>query len=410
MASFDIVVSGFLVISLAAAILSNKTRAPYTLILVFFGLAVASSSLSSIFSVNLLYDQLVGGGLFVGIVLPPLLFEAMMSLRYEEFRSVARPALRLATFGVLIASVVGGVLLFLAGLPLISAFLFAAMISPTDTATVLEIFRRVRVPRKLSALMDTEASFNDATGIAVFTIILTGLGVSQQALFTAAIGFLKVLGGGVLVGLLVAIIAHGVARAATDPLSQTMLTVTTVYGSYAVSTALNVSGLVAVAVAGLYYGNSTMKTWAKPQTKRTVRNFWRIAAFIANSLAFLYIGLSTSLSLIVQFLLPISIAFTAVTLSRAASVYPLLRTARVDGEHVPSSWENVAMLGAMRGALSIVLAASLPSNVPSRDLITSMVLGVAFLSLTLQTPLLMSYVRRKFPKKPKETTKALAPV
>lgn len=409
MPSFEAVVSAFLVISLAASIISSKTRAPYTLILVLFGLAIAGSSLSSLLNVNLLYDRLIGGGLFVGLVLPPLLFEAMMNIRYEEFRSVARPALRLATFGVVIATVVGGVLLSLAGLAIVSAFLFAAMIAPTDTATVLEIFRRVRVPRKLSALMDTEASFNDATGIAVFTIILTGFGVSREALVTGVLSFLRVIGGGLLIGLLVSVLAHAVARVATDWLSQTMLTITTVYGSYTAATAFGVSGLVAVAVAGLYYGNATMKSWVKPQTRRTIRGFWRIAAFTANSLAFLYIGLSTNLTLLVQYLFPIMVGFTAVTLSRVASVYPLLRTSRVDGERVPRSWENVAMLGGMRGALSIVLAATLPDTVQQKELIVSMVLGVCFLSLTLQGTLLTRYAGRRFPKRqrPRNPSKAL---
>src|SRR3989441_1131546 len=313
MSSFELVFSAFLVIALAASIVSSKTRAPYTLVLVFFGLGIAGSSISSLLNVNLLYDRLIGGGLFVGLVLPPLLFEAMMSIRYEEFRSVARPALRLATFGVLIATLVGGFLLSLAGLALVSAFLFAALIAPTDTATVLEIFRRVRVPRKLSALMDTEASFNDATGIAVFTIILTGLGVSQESLVAAAVSFLRVIGGGVLVGLLVSILAHMAARLARDSLSQTMLTIMTVYGSYTVSTALGVSGLVAVAVAGLYYGNATMKSWLKPATRRSVRGFWGIAAFTANSLAVLYIGLNTNLTVLLQDLFPINVGVVAVT-------------------------------------------------------------------------------------------------
>src|SRR5207249_7775473 len=80
---------------------------------------------------------------------------------------------------------------------------------------------------------------------------------------------------------------------------------------------------------------------------------------------------------------------------------------------IPRSWKNVAMLGGMRGALSIALVASLkscsptpvPGCVPSLDprslnLITSMVLGVAFLSIVLQGLLLSRYIRKKFPKRP----------
>jgi monovalent cation:H+ antiporter, CPA1 family len=407
-ASFEFVITAFLAIALTASIVSSRTRAPYTIILVLFGLAIAGSSLSSILSVNLLYDSLIGGGLFVGLVLPPLLFETMMNIRYEELRAVVTPALRLATVGVVIATVVGGVLLWqVARLPFISAFVFSSLIAPTDTATVLEIFRRSRLPRKLSTLMEVEASFNDATGITIFTIIITSIGVSSLSLVGALSSFAIIFGGGVLVGITVALGAHFVSRLVSDPMSETMVTITTVYGSYTAAEALRVSGLVAVAIAGLYYGNSTVRTWVRPQTTRTVRNFWRIMAFIANSLAFLYIGLSTDLAAIRADLVPIGIAFGAVIIARLSSVYPLLGISYVDGQPIPRSWKNVAMLGGMRGALSIALVASLKSCiptpvagcVPSLDLITSMVLGVAFLSIMLQGFLLTRYIGNKFPRR-----------
>src|SRR5437667_12593631 len=106
----------------------------------------------------------------------------MMNTRHEEFRAVFTPALRLATVGVGIATVVGGLLLWqIAELPLVSAFVFSSVIAPTDTATVLEIFRRPRLPRKLSTLMELEAQFNDATGIRILTIVVTSIGVPPQS-------------------------------------------------------------------------------------------------------------------------------------------------------------------------------------------------------------------------------------
>src|SRR2546422_151879 len=72
MPSFEIILSAFLAISLTASIISSRARAPYTIILVLFGVAIAGSSLSSILGVSLLYDSLVGGGLFVGLDGNPL--------------------------------------------------------------------------------------------------------------------------------------------------------------------------------------------------------------------------------------------------------------------------------------------------------------------------------------------------
>src|SRR5207249_4468918 len=78
----------------------------------------------------------------------------------------------------------------------------------------------------------------------------------------------------------------------------------------------------------------------------------------------------------------------------------LLGTSKVDNAPVPRSWKNVALLGGVKGALSIALAASLPANTPARDLITSMVLGVAFLSIIIQGFLLSNYTARRFPRRP----------
>ncbi|MGH9920305.1 MAG: cation:proton antiporter, partial [Nitrososphaerales archaeon] len=91
----------------------------------------------------------------------------------------------------------------------------------------------------------------------------------------------------------------------------------------------------------------------------------------------------------------------AVNLARAASVYPILAVFSRAKFKIPRSWRNMAMLGGMKGALSIVLLASIPSSVEQRDTITTMVLGVAFISITLQGALLFRYADSRFPKSQK---------
>lgn len=391
MPSVELVVAAFLGIMTVASILSQKVRVPYTMVLVFLGIGLAAVSLSRILGVDLIYDQLVGGGLFVGLVVPPLIFSALQEVPRDEFRAVARPAFVLATAGVLISTLVGGLLLWqLAKLPLYASFLFAALISPTDVATVLEIFRRVAVPSRLSTLMETEAAFNDATAIVVFTILQAGASITGR-LFLSAIGvFAYVFVGGMAVGFVIAVAARYLSRLTKDPLSEIALTMASVYGSYTLATALSVSGLVSVAIVGLYYGSS------RPKTPSPVRLFWQIAAFVANSVAFLFIGLSTDVLKLASSIVPIAIAFLAVLLARMASVYSILGLSDRFGFRTPTKWKNVAMLGGMRGALSIALAASLPATVASRDVIATMVLGVAFISIIGQGPILSRYIARRF--------------
>jgi monovalent cation:H+ antiporter, CPA1 family len=395
----ETVIAGFLVLTVLVSIVSRRIRIPYTVMLVILGIALASLSASSSFGIDLIIKSLVGGGYFVALVLPPLLFEAMMTIRSSELRSVINPALALATVGVVISTVVAGLALWsLAALPLSTAFVFGALIAPTDTATVLEIFRRVRVPARLSAMLETEAGFNDATGIVVFSVVLASVTVSRPSFFSATADFARLLGGGAVVGLLVGFGSELLSSFVEDSLSETIITVVCVYGSYSLASYLGVSGLIAVVVAGLYFGNLTMHTTLVKKARVTVRSFWEVVAFVANSVAFIFIGLSTDIAQLAAGALAIAVAFLAVSLARAASVYPILSIFSIAKSKIPLSWRNVAMLGGMRGALSIVLLASIPSTLQARDTVTTMVLGVAFLSITLQGSFLFRYADSRFPR------------
>ena len=135
MPATEVVITLFLAVMILAFILSQRLRLPYTLTLVFTGIFLAALSVSQLAGFNVVYDELVTGGLFVGLVLPPLLFESMMDISAKEFRAVARPALSLATVGVVIATLATGLFLWkVVGLAFYPSFLFSALISPTDTA------------------------------------------------------------------------------------------------------------------------------------------------------------------------------------------------------------------------------------------------------------------------------------
>jgi CPA1 family monovalent cation:H+ antiporter len=413
--SIELVVVAFLLMAFLAAVLSTKLKIPYTLILVLTGVVitlVASSFalqggsfealIAQLRSISAQLLQGGGGGLFVAFVVPPLIFEAMIHLRASDVRVVIKPSLALATVGVLIATLVGGLILWKGmGLSPYVSFLFAALIAPTDTVTVLEIFRRVKVPSKLSTLLDTEAAFNDATGIVLFTIILSTISLQQVTLTQTVFNFGFTLGLGVLIGLSVAFIGEVLSSLITDKIAETILAIAVVYGSYALATGIGASGLIAVAVAGLYFGNFTMRTAMEPSTKEAVTTFWQIAAFLGNSIAFLIIGFETNIITLSQSVLIVVVAYAAVTIARAATVYPILTMFNKLGNKISIVWRNIAMLSGVRGALSIALVATIATSavISEGDIntINTMVLGVAFISITFQVPLLFRYVKKKIP-------------
>ena len=413
--SIELIVAAFLLMAFLAAVLSTRLKIPYTLILVLTGVVItvvassftlAGGSFENLISqLRSLCAQLLqggGGGLFVGLVVPPLIFEAMIHLRASDLRAVIKPSLALATVGVLIATGVGGLILWkVVGLSPDVSFLFAALIAPTDTVTVLEVFRRVNVPSKLSTLLDTEAAFNDATGIVLFTIILSTVGLQKVAVTQIVLNFGFTLGAGVLIGLAVAFLGELLTSLIADRVAETILAVAVVYGSYALATGIGASGLIAVAVAGLYFGNFTMRSAMEPASKEAVTAFWQIAAFLGNSIAFLIIGFETNIITLSQSVLLIAAAYAAVTIARAATVYPILAVFNKFGDKISSVWRNVAMLGGVRGALSIALVATITTSavISKGDIntINTMVLGVAFVSIVFQVPLLFRYVRKKIP-------------
>jgi CPA1 family monovalent cation:H+ antiporter len=408
-------VAAFLLIAFLAAVLSTKLRIPYTLVLVLTGVAV--TIVASLFTMqggsfeNLishlrsLCAQLLqggGGGLFVGVVVPPLIFEAMIHLRASDLRAVIKPSLALATVGVLIATGVGGFILWkVIGLPPYVSFLFSALIAPTDTVTVLEVFRRVKVPSKLSAMLDTEAAFNDATGIVLFTIILSTVGLHEISVTQTLLNFGFTLGAGVIIGLAIAFLGEVLSSLIEDRVAETILAVAVVYGSYALATGIGASGLIAVAVAGLYFGNFTMRSAMEPASREAVTTFWQIAAFLGSSIAFLIIGFETNIITLSQSVLLIVVAYAAVTIARAATVYPILAVFNKFGDKISAVWSNVAMLSGVRGALSIALVATITTSavISQGDIntIDTMVLGVAFISIVFQVPFLFRYVRKKIP-------------
>ena len=178
----------FLAMIFAGALFSSRTRIPHIIVLVIFGIGLSFLSFIGLDFVNVSGFR-IDPRLIINFVIPPLIFEAMMKVNYKQFKTVRISALLLATVGVVMSTFVAGFLLmYLAGLSFAVSFLFAALISPTDPAIVIEIFKKLRVPKGLSTLMEFEASFNDATGLIVFSSILAlVLGVSSNN--GAAMGF-----------------------------------------------------------------------------------------------------------------------------------------------------------------------------------------------------------------------------
>ena len=413
--SNEYVIPVFLVTIFLATLIATKVKIPYTMILVAIGISISVLDFTGHGIPNISGFK-VDPKLILYFVIPPLIFEAMMRIDREHFKTVRISSLLLSTVGVGVATIVGGLLLsYLAGLPTIVAFAFAALIAPTDAAIVIEIFKRVKVPIQLATLMESEASFNDAAGAIIFSSIIA-VSVAQGTFLspstaTINVNILEAIGrfaivffGGIGIGIGLAAGSQFLHRLLEEPFSETALSVAVLFGSVVIANSLGLSGLVAAAAAGLWFGVIMRKPHIISEKVRAyTSNFWEMIAFFANSVAFLYLGLSMDIIRIGQNLPLIALAVIIVLAARAASTYPILAaTNRFSKEKTIGVWRNIVMIGGMRGALSVALVATLPES-EFKEILKTITFGVVLSSLIIQYPVLSRYIKKAFPETVQDT-------
>ncbi|SMH71506.1 cation:proton antiporter [Candidatus Nitrosotalea okcheonensis] len=413
--SSEYVIPVFLLTIFLASLIATKVRIPYTMILVGIGISISIVDFTGHGIPNVSGFK-VDPKLILYFVIPPLIFEAMMRIDREQFKTIRVSALLLSTVGVGVATIVGGLLLsYVAGLPTIVAFAFAALIAPTDAAIVIEVFKRMKVPVQLATLMESEASFNDAAGAIIFSSIMA-VSIAQGSLLSPStsteinVNILETIGhftlvffGGIGIGIGLAVGSQFLHRLLEEPFSETALSVAVLFGAVVIANSLGLSGLVAAAAAGLWFGIIMRKSHIISEKVRAyTTNFWEMIAFFANSVAFLYLGLSMDIVRIGQNLPLIALAVIIVLAARAASTYPILAvTHRFTKEKTFGTWRHVVMIGGMRGALSVALVATLPeSNV--KEILKTITFGVVLASLIIQYPVLSRYIKKAFPESMQE--------
>ena len=150
---------------------------PYTVILFFLGLVLATlskSHLSNEFNESLSAWCHIDADLMLFIFLPPLIFGEAMNLSWYHIRTAMPQCMALAGPGVLLGTAVLGMLTKLV-LPydwdFLLCALYASILSATDTVAVLSIMNEAGASPKLSVIIVGESLFNDGTSMVVFELI-----------------------------------------------------------------------------------------------------------------------------------------------------------------------------------------------------------------------------------------------
>ncbi len=304
-----IAVFGLLLIAAASAIGLKRIHFPYTVGLVLVGLVLGALQ-HRVGALEVLGSFSLSPDLILFVFLPTLIFESAFNLDVRLLSRNLAPVLTLAAPGLLLSTgIVGALINFLTPLTWGPALVFGALISATDPVAVIALFKDVGAPKRLTILVEGESLFNDATAIVLFTIlvaVVTAGTFSSGTVGTGVVDFARVFAGGLGVGTVIGyLMVRTISLSEDEPLVEVALSTVVAYAAFiAAEHYLHVSGVMATVGAGVVVG-AVGSTRFNPELKAYLRQFWEYAAFVANGLIFLLVGLSIDPGSLARFLAPI---------------------------------------------------------------------------------------------------------
>lgn len=393
-----------LVVAAALAIVVQRIRVPYTVALVVAGLVFA-------FFPNFV-DIDFSPELILGLLIPPLLFEATLHLPWSKLKADLVPILFFAIGGTMLGTfVVGWLVWWLVGVPWLAAVAFGALISATDPVAVIAFFKSLGVTKRLSVLVEGESLFNDAVAFVAFTLAVDAAKPDESFGVGKAVGdFFVVGGGGLAVGLVIGwFVSRVVLARVDDPLIETTTTLAAAYGSFLVAEEFglifdiedfHLSGILAVVAAGLVVGTQGLVN-TSPTTRITLEYFWEVLAFLVNSLVFLVIGLKINLREIdfAENALNVLVAIAAILATRSVIIY-LFGAAHArfqPARRIPRAFQHVMYWGGLRGAISLALALLLEESDFAPEVVDTllvMTFGVVLFTLLIQGTTISALISR----------------
>lgn len=366
-----------LLVACIVALLARKAHLPYTVGLVLTGIVLAFShgAPTAALTKHLIFS----------VLLPPLIFEAAISIPWKELRRSLPVILTLATVGVVLsAGLTAAGMHSLAGWPWAAALLFGVLIAATDPVSVIAIFREAGIQGRLRVLMEAESLLNDGTAAVAFGVALAAVQGGAVTGGGIALSFVVTVLGGIACGLLVAGAVLLIVGQTDDHLLEVAFTAVAAYGSFLLAERFHLSGVLASLSAGILIGNTGSLGALTDKGRDAVLTVWEFVAFLVNSLVFLLMGLRLTQEHFAAFWLPSLVAVAVVVLGRAVSVYPCCAVFLRSSQRVSWNHQHVLVWGGMRGALALALVLGLPPELPERQAITVAAFAVVAFSVVVQ--------------------------
>ena len=335
------------------------------------------------------------------LFLPPLLMSGAYFTVLSDFRRQLAGIVSLAVGAVAFTTAVVGIVVHwvVPELPWAACFALGAVVSPPDAVAAKAVLERVKLPRRLMALLDGESLLNDAAGIVLFRFAVAAALTGSFSLVEAGAAFGLLAVGGVAVGAAIAFVWVKLLPFLVDTALTIAATLLLPWAAYIGGEALHVSGVIATVTAGLVISHYQHELFSATIRQKT-GSVWHVVTFLLEAFVFILIGLS--LRGVIERLggvqhafetldRPIVAVLVTVVTSRFVWIYgsDLVRggVSRF-GRRKLAPFSNPASVvmswTGMRGVVTLAIALSLPDAMPGRDLILASAFAVILVTVLLQ--------------------------
>ncbi|MHB1182117.1 MAG: cation:proton antiporter [Sulfuricella sp.] len=257
-----------------------------------------------------------------------ILFDGGASIRLKVLKEVWITIVVIATIGVLItAAITGAAAYYILGVPFIVALLLGATLASTDPATLVPVFKQIRIKDRVAQTVMSESAFNDAMGaIVTFAVLGVAMGAGEFSPGDAVMDLIKqsVLGiviGGVLGYLAAFMISH--ERFGFLAEYAPVVTLMAVIGAYMSANGLHSSGFMAVFVFGIMLGNQESLGFRRVHHDETIlEDFIMTTALIMRMFIFILLGSQVDFALMNKYLLGgVAVVTIFMLVARPATVF-----------------------------------------------------------------------------------------
>jgi potassium/hydrogen antiporter len=377
-----------LTIGTLAGLLAQKIRIPDVALFLIVGTSVGPGALGLVnIEADSALNQIV---LLFGASY--ILFDGGASLRLEILRRVWITIVVIATVGVLITAAVTGIAAyFVLGGPLVVALLLGATLASTDPATLVPIFRQVKIRDRVAQTVMSESAFNDAMGaIVTFGVLAIATGAGEFSLTSSLLELLKQSVVGIVAGcalgyLAALLIAH--ERWAFLAEYGPVVTLVAVIGAYFAADGLQASGFMAVFVFGIVLGNKEFLGFQmEPGETQKLDEYVATTAFIMRLVIFILLGSQVDFALMGRHLWGgIAVVAVLMLIARPLTVFfcavPDRRAKWSFNEMLFMSWTRET--GVIPAALAGLLVGM---KAPGAQMIASVTFIAILMTILIQAP------------------------